>query len=220
MCRRTACFAVCAAIRLKSSDGSISTISLPSSLTSRLRTSRAPVLVSSFTVTSPAGLKARAYATARAPSTVCSISSKGMPTSAHSAVSASARLSVAGSECDREPARDNVTPCNVQNDRRASAHTQCLHSYAGAVDGNQLTLDHGVRIATAITNVDSLAVETLVVGVATQRSLRARRRDLEVVRPVDEIRMVDQRTGDAADPLAVLDLDRLGVVDRDAEGAT
>jgi hypothetical protein len=33
-----------------------------------------------------------------------------MPTSAHSAVSASPRLSVDGSDCDREPARDNVTP--------------------------------------------------------------------------------------------------------------
>src|SRR5882762_9668016 len=148
-------------MRLKSSEGSVRTSSVPSARTARLVTSSAPVVVSRVTRTSPGGLNARIYATASAPSTVCSISSKGMPTSAQSAVRASARLSVAGSECDREPARDNVTPCNVQNHRCAPAHTHCLHCYAGAVDGNQLTLDHGVCIATAITNVDSLAVETL-----------------------------------------------------------
>src|SRR3984893_10114715 len=175
MWRSTACLAVCAAIRLKSSDGSISTISLPSSRTTRLRTSSAPVFVSSFTVTSPTGLKARAYATARAASTVCSISSKGMPTSAHSAVSASARLSVAGSECDREPARDNVTPCNVKDHRCTTARAQGLHGYAGAVDGDQLTLDHCVGLTTPIANVDALAVETLVIRVAAQRTLRAGR---------------------------------------------
>src|SRR6202521_6382666 len=194
MCRSTACFAVCAAIRLKSSDGSISTISLPSSRTVRLRTSSAPVFVSSFTLTSPAGLKALAYATARAPSTVCSISSNGMPTSAQSAVSASARLSVAGSECDREPARDNVTPCDVQNDRCAPARAQGLHGYAGAVDGDQLTFDHGVRITTPIPDVDSLAVEAFVVRVASQRALRAGRRHFEVVRTIDEVGVVDQWT--------------------------
>src|SRR5580765_7143128 len=164
MCRSTACLAVCAAIRLKSSDGSISIISLPSLRTMRLRTSSPPVFVSSFTVISPAGLKARAYATASAPSTVCSISSKGMPTSAQSAVSASARLSVAGSDCDREPARDNVTPCDVQHHRRAASRAQCLHGYAGSVDRDQLTLDGSVRITTAVADVDSLAVETLVIG--------------------------------------------------------
>src|SRR5450759_3263003 len=220
MCRNTACFAVWAAIRLKSSDGSISTISLPSGRTTRLRTSRAPVLVSSFTLTSPAGLKARVYAPARATSTVCSISSKGMPTSAHSAVSASARLSVTGSECDREPARDNVTPCDVQNDGCATARTLGLHGYAGAVDGDQLTLDHRIRITTPIADVDSLAVEPLVVGAAAQRALGAWRRDLEVVRPIDEIGVVDQWTRHPAHPLAVLDGDRLGVVDRDAKRAT
>src|SRR6266850_7643538 len=100
-----------------------------------------------------------------------------MPTSAHSAVSASARLSVDGSECDREPARDNVTPCDVHDHRRATPHAHRLHCYAGAVDGDQLTLDHRVGIPTSITDVDAPSVEALVIGVVAQRTLRARRRD-------------------------------------------
>src|ERR1700693_964602 len=96
-----------------------------------------------------------------------------MPTSAQSAVSASARLSVDGSEGDREPARDNVTPCDVQNHWRTAASPLRLHCYAGAVDGDQLTFDHRVSISAFVADVDSLAVETLVVGVAAQRALRA-----------------------------------------------
>ena len=106
---------------------------------------------------------------------MCSISSNGMPTSAQSAVSASARLSVEGSDCDREPARDNVTPCNVQNNRRASPRALGLHCYAGAVDGYQLSLDHCVCIATSIADVHSPSVKTFVFGLGAQRTFRARR---------------------------------------------
>src|ERR1700720_973588 len=134
-------------MRLKSSDGSISTISLPSSRTTRLRTSRPPVFVSSFTLTWPDGLKARVYATASAPSTVCSISSKGMPTSAQSAVSASARLSVDGSEGDREPARDNVFPSDVNDHGRTGACPGRLDRDTRRVDCHQLAFDHRLRLA-------------------------------------------------------------------------
>src|SRR5438445_13391768 len=109
-------------MRLKSSDGSSCSTLVPSGLTTRLRTSRAPVLVSSLTVTWPGGLNARAYATASATSMVCSISSKGMPTSAQSALSASARLSVDGSDCERETARDNVYPSD-EYDHLSSTQT-------------------------------------------------------------------------------------------------
>src|SRR5579864_5514382 len=142
MWRSTACLAVCAAIRLKSSDGSTSTTVEPSARTTLLRTSSAPEAVSSFTLTSPGGLNARLYAAARALSTVCSISSKGMPTSAQSAVSASARLSVEGSDGDREPARDNVFPSDVDNDRGAPPRPQRLHRDAGRVDRDELALHH------------------------------------------------------------------------------
>ena len=124
-----------------------------------------------------------------------------------------------GSEGDREPARDNVTPCNVQDHWCSTASPQSLHGYAGAVDGYQLTFDHRVVITAPIADVDSLAVEPLVVRVAAQRSLGARRRNLEVVRAVDELRVLDQWTGDTAYSFAILDCDRLDVVDRDAEGA-
>src|SRR5690242_15049545 len=165
MWRSTACFAVCAAMRLKSSAGSSSITTVPSGRTTRLRTSSAPVLVSSFTVTSPVGLKARMYAAARALSTVCSISSNGMPTSAQSALSASARLSVDGSDCDREPARDNVFPCDVDDHGRSPASPGGLHRNARRVHGDQLALDHRLGVAAAVADVDSLAVEALVVVV-------------------------------------------------------
>src|SRR3979409_957328 len=97
----------------------------------------------------PAGLKARTYATARALSTVCSISSNGMPTSAQSAVSASPRLSVDGSEGDREPARDNVTPSDM-NYHRCALRGARLHGDAGLVDRHQLAFDHRLRFSTAI----------------------------------------------------------------------
>src|ERR1700730_13936803 len=219
MCRSTACFAVWAAMRLKSSDGSISIISLPSSRTTRLRTSSAPVFVSSFTLTWPAGLKARAYATASAASTVCSISSKGMPTSAQSAVSASARLSVEGSDCDREPARDNVIPRNVNDYRSSATGAQRGDRDARRIDCNQLAFDHCFRGSAAIADIPPLAVETLVIGVHLERPLGAWRRDLEVVGSFDEARVVEQRAHDAADALAVLDFDWFAAVDRDPQRA-
>src|SRR6202043_3013625 len=84
----------------------------------------------------------------------------GMPTSAQSAVSASPRLSVDGSDCDREPARDNVTPCNVNSDRcPAPASTKRLHRDTRFVDGHQLSFDHSLRIASAIKNIDPPPVE-------------------------------------------------------------
>src|SRR5216684_4035653 len=214
MCRSTACLAVCAAIRLKSSDGSARTSSLPSARTTRPVTSSAPVLVSSFTRTSPGGLNARTYAVASAASTVWSISSNGMPTSAQSAVSASARLSVDGSDCDREPARDNVIPCNVNDHRSSTPRTRGGYRNAGSVDRDELPFDHRIRRSAAVADVDPLAIEPLIVGVAAQRPLRPRRRNLEVVRSLDEPRIVEKRTGDPAHALAVLDGDRLGVVNR------
>src|SRR5207244_1258717 len=201
--RRTACFAVWAAIRLNSSAGSSRTSMVPSCLTIRLRTSSAPVVVSSSTTTSPSGVNARLYAAASAISTVCSISSKGMPSSAQSAVSASAKLSVDGSDCDREPARDNVFPCEVNDHRRSAARAGRLHRDARAVDGHQLTLDDGLGLAASIADVDPLAIESFVLVMRAKRALRARRCNLEVVRTLDQVRMVEQGAGDSADALAV-----------------
>src|SRR6266849_8317579 len=209
MWRRTACLAVGAAMRLKSSEGRVRTWS-----PTRLVTSSAPVLVSRVTRTSPGGLNARTYATASASSTVRSISSNGMPTSAQSAVSASARLSVDGSDCDREPARDNVIPCNVNDHRSSTPRTRGGYRNAGSVDRDELPFDHRIRRSAAVADVDPLAIEPLIVGVAAQRPLRPRRRNLEVVRSLDEPRIVEKRTGDPAHALAVLDGDRLGVVNR------
>src|SRR6266851_3220889 len=217
MCRSTACFAVCAAMRLKSSDGSVRTASLPSARTTRPVTSSAPVLVSSFTRTSPGGLNARTYAVASAASTVWSISSNGMPTSAQSAVRASARLSVEGSDCDREPARDNVIPCNVNDYRSSPPRAQSGYRDAGRVDGDQLTFDHRLRRSAPIADVHPFAVETLVVRMLSQRSLGAWRGNLEVVRSLDEARVVEEGTGDAAHALTVFDRDRLRAVDRNPQ---
>src|SRR5882672_7020415 len=86
-----------------------------------------------------------------------------MPTSAQSAVSASARLSVDGSEGDREPARDNVFPFNVDYHRGASARTKRLHGDACSVDRHQLPFDDGLRIAGAVADVDPLAVDALAI---------------------------------------------------------
>src|SRR5882672_9233728 len=140
-----------------------------------------------------------------------------MPTSAQSAVSASARLSVDGSEGDREPARDNVIPFNVDYHRGASARANSLNRNARSVDRHQLALDDRLRLASAIAHVDPLAVEPLVVSVTPQGPLGSRRRDLEVIRTVDVVGVIDKRACDAAHALAILDRDRLDAVDRDAE---
>src|SRR6266852_4619355 len=119
-------------MRLKSSEGRVRSWS-----PTRLVTSSAPEPVSRVTRTSPGGLNARTYATASASSTVWSISSKGMPTSAQSAVRASARLSVDGSDCDREPARDNVIPCNVNYYRRSPSRALPAQGRPGARRGHR-----------------------------------------------------------------------------------
>src|SRR5258706_10156058 len=140
-----------------------------------------------------------------------------MPTSAQSAVSASARLSVDGSEGDREPARDNVTPFNVDDHRRASARTDCLNRDTCPVNRDQVAFDDAVRLARAVAHVDALAVEPLVISVISQWTLGTRRRDLEVVRTFDVIGVIDQWARDAAHALAIFDGDSLYAIDRDAE---
>src|SRR6202022_2400319 len=140
----------------------------PSGRPVRLPTSSAPVLVSSFTVTNPAGLNARTYATASALSTVCSISSNGMPTSAQSAVSASPRLSVDGSEGDREPARDNVIPCDMNDYRCSPASTEGLYCDACLVDRDQLAFHDRLRLSCAIPHIHPCAAEPLVLTVVAE----------------------------------------------------
>src|SRR6202023_587865 len=134
--------------------------------------SSAPVLVSSFTRTSPGGLNARTYAVASAASTVCSISSNGMPTSAQSAVSASARLSVDGSDCVREPARDNVIPRNVHDYRSPSTRAEGGHRDTCRVHRNEPAFDHRLRQAAAIADVHPFPIESLVLSMTAQRALR------------------------------------------------
>src|SRR4029077_6599994 len=142
-----------------------------------------------------------------------------MPTSAQSALSASARLSVDASDCDREPARDNVFPWNVDDYRCPAARSWRLHRDAPYVDGDQLAFDDRLRLAAAVADVHSLAVEALVIGVAAQRPFGSGRRDLEVVRTADQVGAIEQRPGDSADALAVLDRDGLVVVDGDPQRA-
>src|SRR5712692_3313700 len=140
-----------------------------------------------------------------------------MPTSAQSAVRASARLSVDGSDCDREPARDNVIPCNVNYYRRSPPRAHPRYRDACRVDCDQLAFDHGFGRSGAITDIDALAVEPFVVSMTAQRAFCARRGHLEVIWSIDESRVIEQRTGDATHALTVLDCDWLGVVDRDAK---
>src|SRR6266852_6845413 len=160
-------------MRLKASDGRATTVSLPFASRTRLLTSRAPVVVSSFTVTMPGGLKALTYAAPRASSTVRSISGKGMPNSAQSAFSASVRLSVDGSETDREPARGNVIPSNVNDYRRAPAWSLRLDRDASAVDRDELAFDNGFRRTRPIAHVHPLAVKTRVVILSAQGAFGA-----------------------------------------------
>jgi hypothetical protein len=108
----------------------------------------------------------------------------------------------------------------VQDHKRSTASSLRLHCYAGAVDGNQLTLYDCFRVTTSVANVDPLAIETLVVLVTAKRTLRPRRRNLQVVRAIDEIRVVDQRPSDPAYAFAVCDGDRLAVIDRDSQSPT
>src|SRR5262245_48709367 len=143
-----------------------------------------------------------------------------MPSSLQSALSASASDCVAGSDCDREPARDNVFPGNVDDDRRAAACAGSLHCDTRVVDRNELALDHGFGVAGTVADVDAVAVEAVVVLALLEGSLGAGARDLELVRAVDEACVVEERSGDLADTFAVVDADGLGVVDGDAQRAT
>src|SRR6266852_8476338 len=160
-------------MRLKASDGRATTVSLPFASRTRLVTSRAPDVVSSFTVTMPGGLKALISAMPSASSTVRSISGKGMPSSAQSAFSASARLSVDGSETDREPARGNVIPSNVNNHRRAPTRSLRLDRDARAVDRDQLAFNDRFRRTRPIAHVHPLAVKTRVVILSAQGAFGA-----------------------------------------------
>src|ERR1700680_4945719 len=97
-----------------------------------------------------------------------------MPTSAHSAVSASPRLSVDGSACAREPARDNSTPLKLNDDRRPPARAVRLHGDARSIDCHQLAFHDRLRLTGAIAHLHPLAVEPLVLPVVAKRELGAR----------------------------------------------
>src|SRR4029077_17483991 len=107
-----------------------------------------------------------------------------MPTSAQSAVRASARLSVDGSDCDREPARDNVIPRNVNYHRRLAARARPRDRDPRRVDRDQLPFDYGFGRAAPIADVAPLAVEPLVVAMPAERPFGAWRGNLEVIRPL------------------------------------
>src|SRR5712692_6505624 len=140
-----------------------------------------------------------------------------MPTSAQSAVRASPRLSVDGSDCEREPARDNVIPCNVNYYLRSPSPALPRYRDARRVDGDQLPFDHRFRRSAAIADVDPLAVEPFVIAMTSQRPFGAWRGHLEVIGSIDQARVIEQRTCDATHALAVFDGDRLGMVDGDSQ---
>src|SRR5204862_2565049 len=96
-----------------------------------------------------------------------------MPSSAQSALSASASVCVDRSDCDREPARDNVFPRNMNDHRRAPARTGGLNGDARGIHGDQLPFHHRLRITAPVMEVDAPAVEALVLIDATTRTLRA-----------------------------------------------
>src|SRR6266550_1055381 len=127
-----------------------------------------------------------------------------MPTSAQSAVSASASVCVDGSDCDREPARDNVIPRYMNDHRRATAKARRLDRDSRSVDRDQLAFDHGLRFAALIADVHAIAVKAFVLLVRPQWALRTRRGNLEVVWPVDQPGVIEKRAGHPARPLARL----------------
>src|SRR5260221_10001731 len=142
-----------------------------------------------------------------------------MPSSVQGAVSASARLSGATSETDREPARGNVIPRNVNDHRRPPPLSLRLHCNPGLVHGDQVALDDAFGFTCPVPHINPLSVETLVIVAGVQRTLRTRRRHLEVPGPGDKGRVVDQGSDDPADALAVLDGDRFDAVDGHPQGA-
>src|SRR5258708_16739920 len=131
-----------------------------------------------------------------------------MPTSAQSAVRASARLSVDGSDCDREPARDNVIPRNVHD--HGSSPPRALGGYrnTGRVDRHQLAFDDRFRRSAAIADIHSLAVEPFVFAMGSQVSFGAGRGDLEVVGAADDPGVLPAWAYHAAHALAAFDGDR------------
>src|SRR5437867_2557639 len=160
-------------MRLKSSEGRQTTVSLPLASRTRLVPSRAPDAVFSFTVTIPGGLKALTEAAASASSPVRRISGKGMPNAAQSPFSASARLSVDGSDTDREPARGNVIPSDVNDHLRTAALSLRLDCDARAIYRDKLALYDCLRLPRPIAHIHPLAVKTRVVVLSTQRALGA-----------------------------------------------
>src|SRR5215470_5251624 len=109
-----------------------------------------------------------------------------MPSSATSALSASPSDCVDASDCDREPARDNVFPTNVDDHRRPTLRTRRLHRDAGVVDCDKPALDDSLRLTAPIADVDPLAIEPFVVATRAQGALGAGRRDLELVATLDQ----------------------------------
>src|SRR5438270_11957314 len=81
----------------------------------------------------------------------------------------------------------------------------------GRVDGNQRAFDNSFAGSGAIADVHPLAMEPFVVSVSPQRPLRAGRGNLEVVWTIDELGLIAERTGDAANALAVFNGYRLTV---------
>src|SRR5947208_9669626 len=91
-----------------------------------------------------------------------------MPTSAQSAVSASASVCVDGSDCDREPARDNVIPRYMNDHRRPTAKARRLDCDSRSVDRDQLAFDHGLCFAAVIANVHAIAMKAFVLLMRSQ----------------------------------------------------
>src|SRR5256885_3591947 len=105
-----------------------------------------------------------------------------MPTSAQSAVSASASVCVDGSDCDREPARDNVIPRYMNDHRRPTAKARRLDCDSRSVDRDQLAFDHGLCFAAVIANVHAIAMKAFVLLMRSQWALRTRRTHQEYER--------------------------------------
>src|SRR5207245_2642189 len=78
-----------------------------------------------------------------------------------------------------------------------------------------LAFDNSLAGSGAVPDVHPLAIEPFVLSMSPQRPFRTRRRNLEVVWTIDELRVVEEWAGDAADALAVFDGYRLTVVDLD-----
>src|SRR5439155_13862259 len=103
---------------------------------------------------------------------------------------------------------------------RPTAKARRLDCDSRPVDRDQAAFDHGLCFAALIANVHAISVEAFVLLMRPQWALRTRRGNLEVVWPVDQPGVIEKRTGHPAHPFAILDGDRLGMVDRDTERST